>query len=56
VHEQLPAYRPPDRFLMPPSLDEWLPERPARFIVEIVEGLDLRAMSGSDRESGSAST
>ena len=31
-------------FLLPPSVDEWLPERQlARFIVEVVEGLDLRA-------------
>ena len=52
-------FRPTDRrtdFLMPPSIDEWLPERHlARFIVEIVEGLDLRAMSGSYRGTGSAS-
>ncbi|UVK48627.1 IS1182 family transposase (plasmid) [Mesorhizobium sp. AR07] len=43
-------------FLLPPSVDEWLPERHlARFVVEVVEGLDLRAMSGSYRGSGSAS-
>jgi transposase len=43
-------------FLLPPSVDEWLPERHlARFIVEVIEGLDLRAMSGSYRGSGSAS-
>jgi len=52
-------FRPTDRetgFLMPPSVDEWLPERHlARFIVEVVEGLDLREMSGSYRGSGSAS-
>jgi transposase len=52
-------FRPTDRqtgFLMPPSLDEWLPERHlARLIVEVVEVLDLRAMSGSYRGSGSAS-
>jgi len=43
-------------FLLPPSIDEWLPERHlARFIVEVVEGLDLRAISGSYRGSGSAS-
>jgi transposase len=52
-------FRPTDRetgFLMPPSVDEWLPERHlARFIVEVVEGLDLRSMSGSYRGSGSAS-
>jgi hypothetical protein len=28
-------------FLLPPSLDEWLPERHlARFVVEVVDGLD----------------
>ena len=43
-------------FLLPPSVDEWLPERHlARFIVEVIDGLDLRAMSGSYRGSGSAS-
>src|SRR5271165_3580816 len=43
-------------YLLPPSLDEWLPERHlARFIVEVVEGLDLRAMSGGYRGVGSAS-
>jgi transposase len=52
-------FRPSDRetgFLMPPSVDEWLPEQHlARFVVEVVEGLDLRAMSRSYRGSGSAS-
>jgi transposase len=43
-------------FLMPPSVDEWLPERHlARFVVEVVDGLDLRAMTGSYRGSGEAS-
>src|SRR5580704_6384174 len=41
-------------FLMPPSVDEWLPERHlARFVVEVIEGLDLRALVGSYRGSGS---
>ena len=52
-------FRPIDRqtgFLLPPSVDEWLPEKHlARFIVEVIDGLDLRAMSGSYRGSGSAS-
>jgi transposase len=52
-------FRPTDRntdFLMPPSVDEWLPERHlARFIVEVVEQLDLRSMTGSYGGSGSAS-
>ena len=43
-------------FLLPPSVDEWLPERHlARFIVEVIDGLDLRAMSGAYRGSGSKS-
>ena len=43
-------------FLMPPSVDEWLPQRHlARFVVEVVAGLDLRAMTGSYRGSGEAS-
>ena len=43
-------------FLLPPSVDEWLPEKHlARFIVEVIDGLDLRAMSGSYRGCGSAS-
>jgi transposase len=41
---------------MPPSVDEWLPQRHlARFAVEVVDGLDLSAMSKSYRGSGSAS-
>jgi transposase len=43
-------------FLLPPSVDEWLPEQHlARFVVEVVDGLDLRGMSGAYRGSGSAS-
>src|SRR4051812_21867488 len=52
-------FRPVDRdtgFLMPPSVDEWLPEKHlARFVVEVIEGLDLRAMTGDYRGSGEAS-
>ena len=53
-------FRPTNRdmdVLMPPSVDEWLPQRHlARFIVEVIEGLDLRAMTGSYRGSGEASS
>src|SRR6516164_3520246 len=43
-------------FLLPPSLDEWLPEQHlARFVVEVIDGLDLSAMVKSYRGSGSAS-
>src|SRR3954463_7078225 len=52
-------FRPIDRqtgFLLPPSVDEWLPEKHlARFVVEVIDGLDLRVMRGSYRGSGEAS-
>src|ERR1700709_1151906 len=52
-------FRPSGRdmdFLMPPSVNEWLPQRPlARFVAEVIEGLDLRVMTGSYRGSGEAS-
>jgi transposase len=52
-------FRPTDRltgFLMPPSVDEWLPQTHlARFVAEVVDGLDLSAMSKTYRGSGSAS-
>src|SRR6202048_4125444 len=52
-------FRPTDRlsgFLLPPSIDEWLPQRHlARFVVEVIDGLDLTAMSKSYRGTGSAS-
>ena len=43
-------------FLLPPSVDEWLPQRHlARFVVEVIDGLDLSALVQSYRGSGSAS-
>ena len=52
-------FRPIDRdtgFLLPPSVDEWLPQRHlARFVVEVVDQLDLSAMEKAYRGSGSAS-
>src|SRR5208283_3894193 len=52
-------FRPIDRdtgFLMPPSVDEWLPERHlARFVVGWSAGLDCGGMTGSYRGSGEAS-
>jgi transposase len=51
-------FRPIDRdtrFLLPPSVDDWLPkEHLARFIVELIDNLDVSAMSGAYRGSGSA--
>lgn len=42
--------------LLPPSVDEWRPHwHLARFVVELIEGLDPRALIGSYRGSGSAS-
>lgn len=52
-------FRPIDRdtaFLFPPSVDEWLPQRHlARYVVEVVEGLDLSELVKAYRGSGSAS-
>lgn len=52
-------FRPINRdtgFLLPPSVDEWLPQRHlARFVVEVVEGLDLSELEKTYRGSGSAS-
>ena len=43
-------------YLLPPSVDEWLPESHlARFIVEVIDSLNLGGMSGAYRGSGSAS-
>jgi transposase/IS5 family transposase len=51
-------FRPVDRhtaYLLPPSVDEWLPEdHLARFIVEVVDSLDLRAMASAYGGRGSA--
>src|SRR5581483_6808894 len=52
-------FRPINRdtgFLLPPSVDEWLPERHlARFVVEVIDRLDLSKLSQAYRGSGSAS-
>ena len=51
-------FRPIDRdtgFLLPPSVDEWLPdEHLARFVVEVIDGFDLSGMCRSYRGTGSA--
>jgi len=50
-------FRPIDRktgYLLPPSVEEWLAEdHMARFIVEVVEGLDLSNMERAYRGGGS---
>ena len=44
------------KYLLPPSVDDWLPDRHlARFIGEVIDGLDLSRMSRVYRGSGSAS-
>jgi transposase len=52
-------FRPFDRqtsYLLPPSIDDWLTEKHfARFVVEIIERLNLSLMVNSYRGSGSAS-
>ena len=43
-------------FLLPPSVNEWLPEQHlARFVVEVIDRLDLSVMVKAYRGSGSAS-
>lgn len=42
-------------FLLPPSVQDWLPERHlARYVVEVVEGLDLRELERAYAGRGSA--
>ena len=52
-------FRPINRdtpFLFPPSVDEWLPQRHlARFVVEVIDGLDLSELEKAYRGSRSAS-
>src|SRR5665648_1113190 len=52
-------FRPIDRqtsFLLPPSVDDWLPKKHlARFVVELIDSLDVTVMSNVYRGSGSAS-
>jgi hypothetical protein len=52
------AFRPTDRktaYLLPPSVEDWLPEdHLARFIVEVVDGLDVSALERAYRGRGSA--
>ena len=51
-------FRPVDRqtgYLLPPSVDEWLPEdHLARFIVEVVDGLDVGTLEKAYAGRGSA--
>lgn len=43
-------------FLLPPSVDEWLPDRHlARLVVAVIDGLDLSELVNAYRGSGSAS-
>src|ERR1700723_3184816 len=43
-------------YLLPASVDEWLPEKHlARFIVDVIDDLDLGRMSRAYRGTGSAS-
>jgi len=53
----MPPFRLMDRdtgYLFPPSVDDWLPpEHMARFVVEVIDGLDLSAFSKRYRGTGS---
>jgi transposase len=59
VRPPVSNFRPFDRdtdYLLPPSIEEWLPQKHlARFVVEVIDGLDLSALSRSYRGTGSAS-
>ena len=52
-------FRPIDRhaaYLLPPSVEDWLPkDHLARFVVDVVDQLDVSSMSKAYRGSGSAS-
>jgi hypothetical protein len=51
-------FRPIDRdtgFLLPPSVDEWLPEKHlARFVVEVIEGSTCRPRARATAAMGTA--
>ena len=51
-------FRPVDRhtsYLLPPSIEDWLPENHlARFIVEVVDGLDLSVLEKAYAGRGSS--
>src|ERR1700674_2946975 len=57
--EAMSNFRPINRdtgFLLPPAVDEWLPQRHlARFVVEVIDGLDVSELVKEYRGSGSAS-
>jgi transposase len=57
--EAVSNFRPINRdtgYLLPPSVDDWLPQQHlARFVVEVVDGLDLSELVKDYRGSGSAS-
>ena len=47
------AYQPEQRLLLPPSLEEWLPEGHwARFLSEVISELDLRGVYAAYEEDG----
>jgi hypothetical protein len=53
--EAMSNFRPINRdtgFLLPPSVDEWLPQRHlARFVVEVIDGLELSELVMGYRQS-----
>ena len=55
---EMSRFHPVDRqsgYLLPPSVDEWLPEdHLARFIVEVLDGLDISALEKAYAGRGSA--
>ncbi len=53
MHYNFRSYNPRQSYLLPPSLDEWLPqEHLARFISEVVDSLDLSEIKRYYRANG----
>ena len=56
MHYNFKNYNPKQILLLPPSLDEWLPQNHlARFISEIVDQLDLSKLITAYRPNGQGS-
>ena len=56
MHYNFKSYNPKQILLLPPSLDEWLPQNHlARFISEVVDQMDLSELINSYRANGQGS-
>ncbi len=57
TYQSMSRFRPIDRqtdYLLPPSVQDWLPESHlARYVVDVVEALDLSALKRANAGRGS---